>query len=201
MDHSIIILYFPNKSFLTINLHYYSKTLKHSTFSLSYDAKKVAVFIGYSCGSMVVATNDEWVWVDWELMWSVVNAWGFVRWPRRENGADDLEASTASWGFIANANSVYYYIGGKVLTSTLCAVAFLLLVGTVSLGCKFEKFVRFNPGCNPFRNRHDRSHPPFLQLVSLTCFLGSLGDHQHCGGCYHHHDDYVEVICCQECRQ
>ena len=61
MDHSIIILYFPNKSSLTINLHYYSKTLKHSTFSLNYDAKKVAVFIGYSCGSMVVATNYEWV--------------------------------------------------------------------------------------------------------------------------------------------
>ena len=134
-------------------------------------------------------------------MWYVADVLGFVGRLRRKIGADVLETSADSWAYVSNTDRVSSSLGVNLSPATLCAVAFVLLVGPVPLGCNFENCVIFNPGFNPFQNFHDRYHSPFLQLVSLTCFLGSLGDHQHCGGCYHHHDDDVEVICCQECRQ
>ena len=62
------------------------------------------------------------------------------------------------------------------------------------LGGKSEICVKFNPGFNPFRNRHNRPHSPFAQLVFLTGFPGFLGDYHHFAGCSYHHDDNVEVI-------
>ena len=66
------------------------------------------------------------------------------------------------------------------------------------LGVKPEIYVKFNPGFNLFINFHNRTHTPFAQRVFITGFPVSLGDYHHCDGCYHHDDDNVEVIFCQE---
>ena len=90
-------------------------------------------------------------------------------------------------------DGVYSSLGGKVSPVTLFTVYFALLVWPVPLEGKFENCVIFKPGLNPFQNCYDISHSHFSQLVSLTGFPGSL--------LYHHHDNDVEGIYCQEYRQ
>ena len=59
MDHSIIILYFPNNRSLTLNLYHSSKTLYHFPFHWSYGANEVVRAVVYGGGVMVVNSDYE----------------------------------------------------------------------------------------------------------------------------------------------
>ena len=157
----IILLYLTYYRYLTLNLHFYSKTFDHFPFYWSYGADEMTEFVWYCSGGLVVYTNDEVVRVYCELLWFVADVWGFGGWKSGESGADELEVYSALWIFFDNVDGVSSSIGGNVSLAETCVVVCLLMMGPVLLGGMFECCVRFNLGFYPSRNCHDCSYSPF----------------------------------------